>query len=124
MKKILILLSIIIFIICDKKSYEKLNENTKKIKINEPKKSRNPFQCGRACPEGTIFRKPCNCVPICENGYYPNGRCKPKKNNTTEVKKCSPGYYYSKQYKRCCKVGIKGGPCGPKKPKPIEFIDN
>ena len=118
MKKILILLSIIIFIKCDKKSYEKL-------KINEPKKLNNPFKCARVCPEGKILRMPCDCVPICENGYYPNGRCKPKKNNTTtEVKKCSPGYYYSKQYKRCCKVGIKGGPCGPKKPKSIEFIDN
>ena len=47
-----------------------------------------------------------------------------KNNTTTEVKKCSPGYYYSKKYKRCCKVGIKGGPCGPKNPKPIKFIDN
>ena len=104
MKKFLILLSILIFIICDKKFNEKLD-------------NKRPHICCRGgCPKGYIKIK-CKCV--CEYGYDSNKKCKTKPDSN----KCSNGYYYSSIYKKCC--SLKKRTCGPiRKPNKPKKIDN
>ena len=93
MKKLLILLSILIFIICDKKFNEKLDNKRRKIS----KDWRKNHRCMKACPRGYYVTKNCGCSKICENGYDSKGNCKKKKS-------CPKGSYYSSFHKRCCSI--------------------
>ena len=110
MKKLLILLSILIFIICDKKFNEKLHN----------KRGKKPYFicCRIKCPKGyTQLRPSCRCV--CENGYKYHGECI----QYSDSNKCSKGYYYSSKYKKCC--SLKRRTCGPiRKTNKTKKIDN
>ena len=111
MKKFFILLSILIFIICDQKFNEKLD--------NKRKGKPNYFICCRVkCRDGyTQIRPSCRCV--CRNGYEYKMRCI----KYSDLNKCDKGYYYSKRKDKCCSV--KGRECRPiKKPNKPKKIDN
>ena len=110
MKKLLILLSILIFIICDKKFNEKFDN----IRIEQK------YICNRRviCPEGYIQIK-CGCKKLCKNGYISEGKCI----KHPDLYKCSKGFYYSRYYAKCCP--LKGRTCRPiKKPNKTKKIDN
>ena len=109
MKKLLILLLTLIFIICDKKYNEKLDN----------KRGKKPYFicCRRKCPEGYAQIRP-SCKCVC-NGYEIKGKC--IKNPDTS--KCSKGYYYSRYYAKCCP--LKGRTCRPiRKTNKTKKIDN
>ncbi len=114
MKKLLILLSILIFIICDKKFNEKLDNKRRKISKDWRK---SPI-CMKYCGPGYYLTKNCGCSKICENGYDSKGKC--KKNS------CPKGTYYSLFHKICC--SLKGRRCSKytipirpeRKPKKID----
>ena len=121
MKKLLILLSILLLIICDKKFNEKFDNKRRETRIN-----RRNYRCMRACHAGYRITSNCGCRKICEYGYdYSKGKCKkgnPKPN------KCSKGHYYSMEHKRCCLINSRtcrknGGPIRKPEIKPKK-IDN
>ena len=129
MKKLLILLLTLIFIICDKKYNEKLDKKfrNKTSKKNEEKR-RNYFwklqHCANFCPRGQYEKDSCHCK--CRNGYDSKGKCKQKYNGPyvyTIGRGCSKGYYYSKYYAKCCP--LKGRTCKPiRKTNETKKIDN
>ena len=116
MKKLLILLLTLIFIICDKKYNEKLDEKfrNKTSKKNENKRS-NYFRkhrlCANSCPRGQYEGDSCYCK--CRFGYDSKGNCKKSygNHNFTNRTRCSKGYFYSRYYAKCCP--LKGRTCRP-----------
>ena len=122
MKRLLILLLTLIFIICDKKYNEKFRNNTSKN--NDYKKSQiwKHRHCANSCPPGQYERNSCYCR--CRFGYDSKGNCKKKGYNIHHYNsnKCSKGYYYSRYYAKCCP--LKGRTCRPIRNPHIKPNDN